>query len=139
MRDGAALAVRRRRMAVRAICCANAIEWYDFAVYGALAPVLAAVLLPPGTGIGGLTFIFAVFATSFLARPFGAVLIGVRADRRGRQRPLASMVLLMAGATTAIGLLPPWSAAGRAAPLSLVVLRILQGFSSGGEISTSIP
>jgi MFS family permease len=79
-----------------------------------------------------------VFSTSFLARPLGSLLIGVHADRFGRQRALAAMILLMAAATAAIGLLPPWSAIGVAAPACLVILRIVQGFSSGGEISTSI-
>ena len=66
-------------------CLANAIEWYDFAVYGAMAAVLVDVLLPPGTGSGGLVAVFAVFATSFLARPVGAVVVGLRADRSGRR------------------------------------------------------
>jgi MHS family proline/betaine transporter-like MFS transporter len=118
---------------------ANAVEWYDFAVYGAMAPVLATVLLPTGKGALGLVAVFAVFATSFLARPVGALVIGVRADRRGRRGALATMVLLMSGATAAIGLLPGWSAVGPSAPLALVALRLLQGFCSGGEISASIP
>src|SRR6188768_1462659 len=92
-----------------ATCLANAIEWYDFAVYGAMAAVLVDVLLPSGTGSGGLVAVFAVFATSFLARPVGAIVIGLRADRYGRRGPLAAMVLLMCGATAAIGLLPSWS------------------------------
>ncbi|WP_158292743.1 MULTISPECIES: MFS transporter [Kribbella] len=121
-----------------ATCIANAIEWYDFAVYGALASVLVAVLLRPGPGNGGLTAIFAVFATSFLARPVGALLVGMRADQVGRRRLLAATILLMAGATAAIGLLPPWSAVGVLAPLCLVVLRLVQGFASGGEIRVSI-
>ncbi|WP_158293994.1 MFS transporter [Kribbella sp. VKM Ac-2568] len=121
-----------------ATCIANAIEWYDFAVYGALASVLVAVLLRPGPGDGGLTAIFAVFATSFLARPVGALLVGMRADQVGRRRLLAATILLMAGATAAIGLLPPWSAVGVLAPMCLVVLRLVQGFASGGEISVSI-
>ncbi|MFC5266067.1 MFS transporter [Kribbella qitaiheensis] len=121
-----------------ATCIANAIEWYDFAVYGALASVLVAVLLPPGQGDGGLTAIFAVFATSFLARPIGALLVGTRADQVGRRRVLAAMILLMAGATAAIGLLPPWSAVGVLAPLCLVILRLVQGFASGGEVTASI-
>ncbi len=119
-------------------CAANAIEWYDFAVYGAMAAVLVDVLLPPGTGSGGLVAVFAVFATSFLARPVGAVVVGLRADRSGRRGALAAMVLLMSGATAAIGLLPSWSTLGVAAPVALVLLRLVQGFASGGQISPSI-
>ena len=124
--------------AVVATCVANAVEWYDFAVYGAMASILVVVVLPPGSGTTGLVAIFALFATSFLARPVGALYVGIRADRFGRRRALAAMILLMTGATAAIGLLLPWSAVGIAAPACLVFLRLVQGFSSGGEISTSI-
>ena len=127
-----------RRRALVAACLANAVEWYDFAVYGAMAAVLATVLLPPSSGSDGLVAVFAVFATSFLARPVGAVLVGLRADRQGRRGMLAAMVLLMSGATAAIGLLPSWTDAGLVAPAALVLLRLVQGFASGGEISSSI-
>lgn len=127
-----------QRHALLVTCLANAIEWYDFAVYGAMASVLTVVLLPPGSGSTGLVAVFAVFATTFLARPVGALLIGVRADRSGRRPALVRMVLLMSGATAAIGLLPAWSVAGLVAPFGLVLLRLVQGFASGGEITTSI-
>ena len=128
-----------RRREIVAACVANGIEWYDFAIYGALASVLAVVLLPGGSGTSGLVPVFAVFATSFLARPLGALLVGRWADRFGRRGALAAMVMLMSFATAAIGLLPPWSAAGVAVPVALILLRMVQGFSSGGEIATSIP
>jgi len=128
----------RTRQVILATCLANAIEWYDFAVYGAMASVLAVVLLLPGSRVTGLVTVFAVSATSFLARPVGALLVGLHADRFGRRRALAAMVLLMSLATAGIGLLPPWSAVGVAAPVGLVLLRMAQGFASGGEISTSI-
>jgi MHS family proline/betaine transporter-like MFS transporter len=127
----------RRELVATSI--ANAIEWYDFAVYGALASVLVVVLLPGDETGSGLVAIFAVFATSFLARPVGALVVGRRADRIGRRRMLAAMILLMSTATAAIGLLPTWSAVGVAGPTCLVLLRLLQGFSSGGEVTTSIP
>ena len=123
------------RRTLIASCVANMVEWYDFAVFGALAPVLATVLLPPTAGEEAVASIFAVFATSFLARPIGALVAGIRADQRGRRRVLVAMLLLMAGATGAIGILPPWSAVGVVAPVSLVMLRLLQGFSSGGHSS----
>ena len=126
------------RRALVASCLANAIEWYDFAVYGAMAAVLVDVLLPPGTGSSGLVAVFAVFATSFLARPVGAAVVGLRADRSGRRGALAAMVLLMSGATAAIGLLPSWATIGVGAPFVLVLLRLVQGFASGGQISPSI-
>jgi MHS family proline/betaine transporter-like MFS transporter len=126
----------RSRLTV-ATCLANGVEWYDYAVYGAMAAVLVRVLFPPGAGDGGLVAVFAVFASSFLARPLGAVLVGLRADRVGRRRALAATVLLMTASTAAVGVLPTWSAVGMAAPISLLLLRLLQGFSSGGGIITS--
>ncbi len=113
----------RTRQVILATCLANAIEWYDFAVYGAMASVLAVVLLLPDSRVTGLVTVFAVSATSFLARPVGALLVGLHADRFGRRRALAAMVLLMSLATAGIGLLPPWSAVGVAAPVGLVLLR----------------
>jgi MFS transporter, MHS family, proline/betaine transporter len=127
-----------RRRALVATCIANVVEWYDFAIFGALSAVLAAVLFPAGPHADALVSVFAVFATSFLARPVGALVAGVHADRHGRQPALVAMVLLMAGATGAIGLLPSWSTIGFAATLGLITLRLLQGFSSGGQITTSI-
>ena len=118
---------------------ANGIEWYDFAVYGALASVTVVVLLPPGPTESRLVAVFAVSATSLVARPLGALLVARRADRVGRHRAMAAMVLLMSGATAAIGLLPTWTAAGVVASAGLIVLRLVQGFASGGEISASIP
>jgi MHS family proline/betaine transporter-like MFS transporter len=118
---------------------ANAIEWYDFAVFGALASALGVALFPPTGDADRLILVFAVFATSFLARPFGALLVGLRADRVGRRRVFGAMVVLMTVATALIGLVPSWSAVGIAAPALLVGLRMIQGFASGGEISTSIP
>ncbi|MFC6009287.1 MFS transporter [Angustibacter luteus] len=127
------------RRALVVVCAASAVEWYDYAVYGALASVLVGVVLPSGAAREGLVPVFAVFATSFLTRPLGAILVGLRADRSGRRQALATMVLLMTAATAAIGLLPPWSAIGLLAPVLLLLLRMVQGFSSGGGISSSIP
>ena len=115
----------------------NFVEWYDFAIYGASATVLADVLTQGGDA--GLTAIFAVFALSVLVRPLGAVLVGLRADRLGRRGTLAAMLLAMTAATTAIGLLPPYEAIGAAAALLLLALRTAQAFSTGGELSASIP
>lgn len=119
-----------------AACAGNVVEWYDYAVYSGSATVLAAVLAPGGWA--GITTIFAVFATSCLLRPLGSLVAGARADRSGRRRTLAAMILLMAGATCAIGLLPSWSAIGVLAPLCLLALRAAQAFSVGGELGVSV-
>jgi MHS family proline/betaine transporter-like MFS transporter len=114
----------------------NIVEWYDFALFAGSATVIASVLTPGGWA--GFTTVFAVFAMSCLFRPLGALIIGARADRMGRRSVLAATIVLMAGATVAIGLLPPWSAIGVAAPLCLLALRALQAFSCGGEIGVSV-
>jgi MHS family proline/betaine transporter-like MFS transporter len=125
-----------RRRALVAVCVGNAMEWYDFALYAGSATVIAAVLTPGGWA--GFTTVFAVFAMSCLFRPLGSLLIGARADRSGRRSTLAATVLMMAGATAAIGLLPSWAVIGVAAPLCLFALRAVQAFSAGGEIGVSV-
>ena len=133
--------VRRRgvigdRRALVAAYAGNVVEWYDYAIYSGSATVLAAVLAPGGWA--GITTIFAVFATSCLLRPLGSLVAGARADRLGRRRTLATMILMMAAATVAIGLLPPWAAIGVLAPLGLLALRAVQAFSVGGQLGVSV-
>ena len=79
--------MRAGRGAALAVCVANGIEWYDFAVYGALASVTAVVLLPPGDTASRLVAVFAVSATSFVARPLGALLVGAAGRPAGRHGP----------------------------------------------------
>jgi MHS family proline/betaine transporter-like MFS transporter len=124
------------RRALLAACAGNVVEWYDYAIYSGSATVLAAVLAPGGWA--GITTIFAVFATSCLLRPLGSLAAGARADRLGRRQTLAAMILMMAAATVAIGLLPPWTAIGVLAPLCLLALRAVQAFSVGGELGVSV-
>lgn len=124
------------RRALVAAYAGNVVEWYDYAIYGGSATVLAAVLAPGGWA--GITTIFAVFATSCLLRPLGSLVAGARADSLGRRRTLALMILMMAAATVAIGLLPPWSAIGVLAPLCLLALRAVQAFSVGGQVGVSV-
>ena len=132
----AGTSVAGHRRALLAGCAGNAMEWYDFALFGAAATILAAVLAPGGWA--GFIAVFAVFATSCLVRPLGSLLIGARSDRSGRRPVLAATILLMAFATLSIGLLPPWSVIGFAAPLCLLGLRAAQAFSAGGEIGVSV-
>lgn len=111
----------------------NAVEWFDFAIYGFLATFIAANFFPSGNETAALLNTFAIFAAAFFMRPLGGFVFGPLGDRIGRQRVLALVILLMSGSTLAIGLLPTYSAIGVAAPLLLLVLRCLQGFSAGGE------
>ena len=111
----------------------NVVEWYDFAVYGAFATVIASTYFPGGDPSTGLSASFAVFATAFLARPLGAVVFGRLGDRVGRRQVLVTVIVLMAAATAGIGLLPGHAAIGVLAPVLLVALRSVQGLSVGGE------
>jgi MFS transporter, MHS family, proline/betaine transporter len=111
----------------------NAVEWFDFAIYGFLATYIAAHFFPAGNDTAALLNTFAIFAAAFLLRPLGGFVFGPLGDRIGRQRVLAIVILLMSGATLVIGLLPTYSAIGVAAPLLLLLMRCLQGFSAGGE------
>ncbi|MGX9788911.1 MFS transporter [Mycobacterium sp. MMS18-G62] len=121
------------RKAVTGASIGNAVEWFDFAIYGFLATFIAANFFPSGNETAALLNTFAIFAAAFFMRPLGGFVFGPLGDRIGRQRVLALVILLMAGSTVAIGLLPTFAAIGVAAPLLLLFLRCLQGFSAGGE------
>ena len=111
----------------------NAVEWYDFAIYGFLATIISVKFFPPGNETAALLSTFAIFAAAFFFRPLGGFFFGPLGDRLGRQRVLAIVILLMSASTLGIGLLPTYAAVGVFAPLGLLVLRCLQGFSAGGE------
>ena len=126
-----------RRRALVAGCVGNLVEWYDFALYGAFATVLAATFFPGAGPVGGLLAAFAVFGVAFLARPAGALLFAHYGDRLGRRRALAATILLMALVTAGIGLLPGYDSIGWLAPALLVLLRAGQGAAVGGEYGGS--
>lgn len=121
------------RKAVRGAAIGNAVEWFDFAIYGFLATYIATNFFPSENETASLLSTFAVFAAAFFMRPLGGLFFGPLGDRLGRQRVLALVILLMAGATVAIGLLPTYDSVGVLAPILLLLLRCLQGFSAGGE------
>lgn len=111
----------------------NFVEWFDFAVYGFLATTVAQQFFPSGDASAALLKTFAVFAVAFAFRPLGGLFFGMLGDKIGRKRTLAFTILLMAGATTIIGLLPTYAAIGVWAPILLTLIRCAQGFSAGGE------
>ena len=115
----------------------NILEWYDFALYGFLAIIIAQLFFPPD-GLTPLLSTFAVFAVGFLMRPIGAWLFGYIGDRFSRPLALKLSVVLMGVATLLLGLLPTYAAIGIGAPILLIILRMLQGLSVGGEFSTSV-
>jgi len=115
----------------------NVVEWYDFALYGYLAGVIAPVFFPASDPVAGLIATYGIFASGFIMRPFGAAVFGWFGDRFGRARTMQISVALMALPTLLLGMLPSYASAGVLAPILLVAVRILQGLSVGGEFSSS--
>ncbi|OMC14563.1 MFS transporter [Mycolicibacter heraklionensis] len=112
----------------------NFMEWYDFGIYGFLATTIAQVFYPGDSSSAvGLIATFGTLAAAFAVRPFGGIVFGALGDRIGRRRVLIMTVTLMAVGTTATGLLPPYEDIGIWAPILLLVTRMMQGFSTGGE------
>jgi MHS family proline/betaine transporter-like MFS transporter len=119
-------------------CVANVLEWYDFALYGYLAPVLAKLFFPSDDELTSLISTFGVFAAGYLMRPLGAIIFGNLGDKVGRKKVLIISVTLMAISTTLIGMLPTHAQIGIMAPVLLTLLRLIQGFSVGGEFTGTI-
>ncbi len=116
----------------------NGLEWYDYALYGHMSMVFAVLFFP--TQDAGLSVIltFLTFAVGFISRPLGAVIFGRIGDKYGRKKALSASMILMAIPTGCIGLLPTYAAIGVAAPILLLLIRILQGLSLGGAFSGSM-
>ncbi|MFI9723324.1 glycine betaine/L-proline transporter ProP [Streptomyces sp. NPDC052396] len=119
--------------AVSAAALGNMMEWFDFGVYAYLAAVLGKVFFPGSSPGVQVISAFATFAAAFLVRPLGGLAFGPLGDRIGRQKVLAATMIMMAVSTFAVGLLPGYATAGLAAPVLLLVCRLVQGFSTGGE------
>lgn len=116
----------------------NILEWYDFAVFGYFAPIIAKQFFPTEDPVAGLINTFGVFAAGYLVRPLGGVVFGHIGDRMGRKHALQLSVLLMVIPSTMIGLLPTYEHVGILAPILLILIRLIQGFSVGGELIGSI-
>ena len=122
------------RRIVAASLIGTTIEWYDFFLYGsAAALVFNKLFFPDSDPLVGTLLSFLTYAVGFAARPLGALVFGHYGDRLGRKKLLVLSLLLMGGATFAIGLLPTHATVGSAAPLLLTALRLVQGFALGGE------
>jgi len=116
----------------------NVLEWFDFAVYGYFASEIGRQFFPESSPQAQQLLAFAVFAVGFFARPVGGLVLGAVGDRIGRRALLVLSIALMGGATLLIGLLPNYDTIGTAAPLLLLLLRLVQGFSLGGEFTGSM-
>ena len=122
------------RRSIRGASIGNFMEWYDFGVYGYIATTIAQVFYP-GDSVSAVHLIatFSTFAAAFVVRPVGGFIFGPLGDRIGRKRVLVITIVLMTVGTTGTGLLPGYSAIGVWAPILLVVARVFQGLSTGGE------
>jgi MHS family proline/betaine transporter-like MFS transporter len=123
------------RRAVAASAMGNCIEWFDFGVYsaGAVTSIIGRVFFPTHSSTAAVLASLAVFAGAFVVRPFGGFFFGPLGDRIGRQKVLATTIILMSGSTFVIGVLPTYQTIGVFAPILLVLARMVQGFSTGGE------
>ncbi|PBC35672.1 MFS transporter [Rhodococcus sp. ACS1] len=127
-----------RQTMVRVVAAASVgtfVEYYDLAIYAFLATTIAGVFFASGDDATALLSTFAVFSVAFFARPAGGLIWGAVGDRIGRKRTLVIILNLMTVATVMVGLLPTYSAVGIAAPALLILLRLVQGISAGGEVT----
>ncbi|MCH6471682.1 MFS transporter [Sinomonas terrae] len=122
-----------RRRVIWGSFIGNFVEWFDYAVYGYLASTIASAFFPDSDKQTALLATFAVFAISFFVRPLGGFIWGHIGDRLGRRTALSISILIMSGATFCIALIPSYSLIGVGAPIILLVIRVIQGFSAAGE------
>jgi len=127
----------KQRKAVLAGSVGNAVEWVDWALYATLAPIFAGQFFASKDPAVSLLSTLAVFAVGFVMRPVGGAILGAYADRHGRKKGLVLTIGLMAGASIFVGLIPAYSSIGIVAPLLLLLARLVQGFSAGGEFGSS--
>lgn len=121
------------RRAVAGAAMGNAIEWFDYAVYGYLATTVGLIFFPDADPTARQLLVFAGIAIPFVLRPLGGIVLGPLGDRLGRRQVLAMTIVMMSGATFLVGLLPSFATIGIWAPILLLLLRLVQGFSTGGE------
>lgn len=115
----------------------NALEWFDFAIYGFFAATIGKLFFPAESETASLLLAFATFGVAFVMRPVGAVVIGSYADRKGRKAALTLSIMLMMIGTAIIALLPTYETIGLAAPILLTLARLVQGLSAGGEFGSA--
>ena len=122
---------------ILAASAGNALEYYDFTVFGYFAQQIAATFFPASDPRAGLLLTFGTYGVSFLARPFGAAILGRYADRRGRRASLTLSIVLMTAGTALMALMPGYASIGRWAAVGILAARLIQGFSAGGEFGSA--
>jgi MHS family proline/betaine transporter-like MFS transporter len=121
------------RRAVAGAAMGNAVEWFDYAIYSYMVTSISLNFFPDASPTARMLAAFAVIAIPFALRPIGGMVLGPLGDKFGRRKVLSLTIIFMSGATFLIGLIPSYHAIGVAAPILLVLLRLIQGFSTGGE------
>jgi len=136
--QGGVVAAPRLTRVIVAATIGNILEWFDFLVYGFFAATLAEVFFPTGNSTISLLITFGTFGLSYLVRPLGAVVIGTYTDRAGRKAGLTLSIALMMIGTTLMVVTPGYATIGLAAPVIIMIARLLQGFSVGGEFGSAV-
>ena len=129
-----AISAATRRKAIIAATIGNGLEWFDFTVYSFFAVIIAKLFFPTGNDFTSFMLTVATFGVGFFMRPVGAVVLGIYADRVGRKAALTLTIMMMAIGTAIIGLAPTYAQIGIGAPILIVIARLIQGFSAGGEV-----
>jgi MFS transporter, MHS family, proline/betaine transporter len=127
----------RHWRAVAAASIGNALEWFDFIIYGFFAVSIAKLFFPTGCETASLLLAFASFGVTFLMRPFGAVVLGHLADRRGRKAGMTLSISMMMAGTAITAFAPTYTFVGILAPIMVAAARMMQGFSAGGEFGSA--
>ena len=122
---------------IAAAVIGNALEWYDFIVFGFFTVIIARLFFPSDSQYASLLLTTATFGVGFFMRPVGGILLGIYADRRGRKAALLMVIALMTVAIAMIAFAPTYAMIGVGAPLMIVIARLLQGFSAGGEFASA--
>src|SRR5579871_2864769 len=115
----------------------NALEWFDISVYAYFAVYISKAFFPTNDPTTSLLLTFGTFGLSFLARPIGGVILGAYADRYGRKASLLASIVMMTFGTLAVAVMPSFATIGVLAPLLVIIARLVQGFSAGGEFGSS--
>jgi MHS family proline/betaine transporter-like MFS transporter len=134
--DDAITQSRMRRRVVLASVLGNGLEWFDFVSYGYFASIIAKVFFPADSNLS-LMLTYATFAVGFVVRPIGGIMLGAYADRYGRRQALSLLIVMMAFGTLTLGLTPSFATIGIAAPIIVVLGRVVQGISIGGEFASA--
>lgn len=130
--------LKNKKLEVFFITVGSAFEWFDYIVYISLSSYLSSVFFPDTTAKKGLLLIFLIFSIAYLARPIGGIVLGAMSDKFGRKRTFLISTSLMAVATLGIACLPSYFYAGAASFILLLLFRLIQAFSVGGEYTTGV-